>query len=167
MKLLKCIATVAIVASVATMAAPHDPTPVPQKPVVTAVRKAAVVASAVVVPAPVAAVAPAPVYPAGCANYLPIVQQYDWNVDMAMAVMQAENRTCNPGIDNAGLNSDGSTDYGLFQVNSIHADMVGGNLESLRTPSVNVAVAYSLSHHGTNWTAWSTYKSGAYLSYLK
>lgn len=86
---------------------------------------------------------------------------------MAMAIMQAENTSCDPSIDNAGMNSDGSVDYGLFQVNSIHADMVGGNLESLRTPAVNVKIAYSLSHDGTNWSAWSTYKNGKYLRYLK
>jgi lysozyme-related protein Hpa2 len=70
-------------------------------------------------------------------------------------------------IDNAGLNRDGSTDYGLMQINSIHADMVGGDLESLRNPAVNIRVAYSLSHQGSNWTAWSAYNSGAYREYLK
>lgn len=163
----KCLTIVALVATVASTMVSHEPIPAAHQPAATAVKKAAVVAAAVVVPAPVEAVAPAPIYPAGCANYLPLIQQYDWNTNMAMAIMQAENTNCNPAIDNAGLNRDGSVDYGLFQVNSIHSDMVAGNLETLRTPSVNVAVAYSLSHHGTNWTAWSTYKNGKYLQYLK
>lgn len=68
--------------------------------------------------------------------------------------------------DNAGLNEDGTTDYGLMQVNSIHADMVGGDLESLRNPQVNVKVAYALSKAGTDWTAWSVYNNGKYLKYL-
>lgn len=69
-------------------------------------------------------------------------------------------------IDNAGTNTDGSVDYGLMQVNSIHADMVGGDLESLRNPQVNVRVAYSLSHQGNDWTAWSAYNNGKYRKFL-
>lgn len=68
--------------------------------------------------------------------------------------------------DNAGLNRDGSTDYGLMQVNSIHADMVGGDLELLRDPAVNVKIAYALSKGGSNWTPWSTYNNGKYLQFL-
>jgi soluble lytic murein transglycosylase-like protein len=72
----------------------------------------------------------------------------------------------NANIDNAGLNSDGSTDYGLMQINSIHADFVGGDLEKLRDPATNIKIAYSLSRGGTNWTPWSAYNSGKYLKYL-
>lgn len=68
--------------------------------------------------------------------------------------------------DNAGLNPDGSTDYGLMQINSVHADMVGGDLEALRDPATNIKIAYSLSHNGTDWTAWSTYNNGAYRKWL-
>lgn len=69
-------------------------------------------------------------------------------------------------IDNAGTNRDGSVDYGLMQINSIHADMVGGNLEALRDPATNIKIAYSLSRQGTDWTAWSAYNNGKYLKYL-
>jgi hypothetical protein len=93
------------------------------------------------------------------------VNAYDWNVRIAYAICMAESGG-NPTKDNAGLNRDGSIDYGLMQVNSIHADMVGGDLESLRNPDVNMRVAYSLSHQGTDWTAWSAYNNGKYLSYL-
>lgn len=72
----------------------------------------------------------------------------------------------NPTIDNAGTNRDGSVDYGLMQINSIHADMVAGDLESLRNPQVNIKIAYSLSKGGTDWTAWSVYNNGKYLAYL-
>lgn len=68
--------------------------------------------------------------------------------------------------DNAGLNRDGSTDYGLMQINSIHADMVGGDLESLRDPAVNVKIAYSLSKGGQDWTPWSVYNNGRYRQFL-
>lgn len=68
--------------------------------------------------------------------------------------------------DNAGLNDDGSVDYGLMQINSVHADMVNGNLESLRNPQINIKIAYSLSHQGKSWTAWSTYNNGKYIQWL-
>lgn len=70
-------------------------------------------------------------------------------------------------MDNAGLNRDGSTDYGLMQINSIHADMVGGNLELLRDPATNIKIAYSLSKHGTDWTPWSAYNNNRYKKFLK
>lgn len=72
----------------------------------------------------------------------------------------------NATIDNAGTNRDGSTDYGLMQINSIHADMVGGNLEALRDPATNIKIAYSLSKGGTDWTPWSAYNNGKYLKWL-
>lgn len=100
------------------------------------------------------------------------VKGYDWNVRTAWAVCMAEAKkdAAHPyGIphwNNAGLNQDGSTDYGLMQINSVHADMVGGDLESLYNPAVNIKIAYSLSHHGSDWTAWSTYNNGAYIQWL-
>lgn len=72
----------------------------------------------------------------------------------------------NPTKDNAGLNKDGTVDYGLMQVNSIHADMVGGNLEALRDPATNIKIAYSLSKGGTDWTPWTTYNNGDYRQFL-
>lgn len=103
----------------------------------------------------------------GCQAYRSLVGKYDWDVTTAMAVMQAENTACNPVKDNKGMNSDGSVDYGLFQVNSIHADMVGGNLELLRDPSVNIAVAYRIYSAKHNWTPWSTFNSGKYKEYVR
>jgi soluble lytic murein transglycosylase-like protein len=65
-----------------------------------------------------------------------------------------------------GYNSDGSVDRGLMQVNSIHADMVNGDLSALYSPAINIKIAYSLSKSGTDWSAWSTYNNGKYLQWL-
>lgn len=103
-----------------------------------------------------------PVTPANCTA----VNSYDWDTNIAYAICMAESR----GVatkDNAGLNKDGSTDYGLMQINSVHADMVKGNLKSLFNPKTNVRVAYALSHHGHDWTAWTTYNNGDYREFLK
>lgn len=69
--------------------------------------------------------------------------------------------------DNAGLNYDGTVDYGLMQINSIHADMVGGDLEQLRDPATNVKIAYALSKGGADWTPWVAYNNGKYLAYMR
>lgn len=100
-----------------------------------------------------------PAIPANCNA----VEGYDWNTQIAYAICEAESRG-NP--DAIGYNTNGSVDRGLMQVNSIHADLVGGNLASLFNPATNIKVAYSLSKHGTDWSAWSTYNNGEYRKYL-
>lgn len=94
------------------------------------------------------------------------VNAYDWNKRVAFAICMAESGGV-ASKDNAGLNRDGTVDYGLMQVNSIHADMVAGDLESLRRPEVNIKIAYALSKSGTDWTPWSVYNNGKYLAYLR
>lgn len=99
----------------------------------------------------------------GCKAYKSLLNKYDWDVHVASAIMQAESR-CVADKNNAGLNYDGSVDYGLMQINSIHADMVS-NLGKLYIPEVNVGVAYKL-YKAHGWTAWSTYNNGSYLEFL-
>jgi len=112
-------------------------------------------------PAPVTTPPAIPVKPQDCNA----VRAYDWDQRTAYAICMAESG----GVahkDNAGLNRDGSTDYGLMQINSVHADMVAGNLEALRDPEVNIKIAYSLSKAGTDWTPWSAYNNGKYKQFL-
>lgn len=59
--------------------------------------------------------------------------------------------------------SDGSTDYGLWQINSVHSSY---STSKLLTPGYNAQAAYQISSAGTNWYPWSTYKNGAYLQYM-
>jgi soluble lytic murein transglycosylase-like protein len=93
----------------------------------------------------------------------PAKPPYNWDVRTAYAICMAESR----GNPNAiGHNRNGTDDRGLMQVNSIHADLVGGNLSVLYDPATNIKIAYSLSHEGKNWTAWSTYNNGEYRKFL-
>jgi hypothetical protein len=55
--------------------------------------------------------------------------------------------------------SNGTTDNGLFQINSSHGDA------DLDDPSVNTQDAIAISDNGNDWYPWSTYESGAYASY--
>lgn len=98
----------------------------------------------------------------GCVQFQSIVEQYNWDVDTALAIMRAESG-CNPNSDNTGLNRDGSNDKGLFQINSIHADLIS-DLDRLN-PEANIKAAYAI-YSGRGWSAWSAFNSGKYKKYL-
>lgn len=77
---------------------------------------------------------------------------------MAAAIAMAES-----GGNSAayGVNHNGSTDRGLWQINSIHGaqstfDIMG-----------NARAAVAISSNGTNWRPWTTYNTGAYRQYLQ
>lgn len=63
-----------------------------------------------------------------------------------------------PGIDNAGLNENGSIDYGLFQINNkAHADKLrrrGWTVEDLRDPEKNLELFLEISRNGRDYSAW-------------
>jgi Lysozyme like domain/Repeat of unknown function (DUF346) len=85
----------------------------------------------------------------------------------AVAVALAESG-CNPSA--RGVNPptsgcpNGSVDRGLWQINNCyHAEVSDACAYDAQC---NANAAYRISSGGTNWTPWSTYNSGAYLSYL-
>lgn len=78
--------------------------------------------------------------------------------------MRAESG-CNPRADNSGMNTNGTNDKGLFQINSIH---VTSGLISDRgrfDPEANVRAAHAI-YKGSGWRAWVAYNNGSYLRYL-
>lgn len=78
------------------------------------------------------------------------------DVPIAVGVAMAESGG-NTGATHR--NTNGSTDYGLFQINSIHSDVLArGNW---RNPVDNAKMAYAVKS-SSGWNAWVTYKSGAY-----
>lgn len=101
-----------------------------------------------------------PKYEGVCAQYYDMVDQYDWDTEIMLAIMYAES-SCRPNLDNTGLNKNGSVDYGLFQINSIH----GHNPEDLMDPEYNIKAAYKI-YKSQGLRAWSVYNSGRYLKYL-
>jgi len=79
------------------------------------------------------------------------------NLTIAVAVALAESGG-NPTASHK--NSNGSTDYGLWQINSVHSSLLAsGNWQD---PTANAKMAFSV-FQGSGWKAWTTYSSGAYL----
>lgn len=93
-----------------------------------------------------------------CDAYRGLVAQYDWPVNTAMAVMQAESgcRAITP--DNSAANYDHVADHGLFQLHGIN----------VTDPAENVRIAYQVKYIGAgrSFTPWVAYNTGAYLKFL-
>jgi hypothetical protein len=83
------------------------------------------------------------------------------NATIATAIALAES---GGDTDVTHVNRNGSTDYGLWQINSVHSALLNGH--NWRDPSDNAAMMFSISNGGKNWSPWSTYKSGAYLTHM-
>lgn len=57
-----------------------------------------------------------------------------------------------------------TNDYGCFQINApSHPQWTTDQLLNYQT---NIDAAFQVSSGGTNWNAWTTFTSGAYLKYL-
>lgn len=84
-----------------------------------------------------------------CESYRGIVAQYDWNVDTALAVMNAESG-CNSGADNP---HDGHpTCYGSRGLFGIGCDSTG-NYAGMFDASANIAQAHAL-YSSRGWQPW-------------
>jgi Lysozyme like domain len=64
----------------------------------------------------------------------------------------------------SGVNTNGTTDYGVFQINSVHSDLNPASLPNadLQTQANAAASVYN----SQGLSAWSTYNSGAYQTYM-
>ncbi len=101
---------------------------------------------------------PAPEPLRGCEAYRGLINQYAWDIRVAMAVMQAESG-CNPNAANWSDNHlvcKGS--FGLMQI-SCHSGQVFD-------PGENIKIAWS-KYQNRGWQPWGAYTSGAYLKYLR
>jgi hypothetical protein len=61
----------------------------------------------------------------------------------------------------SNLNTNGSIDRGLWQINSVHG------AQSTFDVTGNVKAAIAISSNGTNWTPWVTFNTGAYKKFLQ
>lgn len=89
------------------------------------------------------------------------------NIITATAIAIAESQG---EITASHVNSDGSTDYGLWEVNSSHFTDPGWKKEwtppDLLLPTNNVRAAYRVYWTGGGFHAWTTYQDGTYKQYM-
>lgn len=84
------------------------------------------------------------------------------DIATATAIALAESGGRN---DATNKNSNGSTDYGLWQINSIHKDALA--LGNWKDPATNAKMAYMVySQAGHNFTPWVTFNNGHYKHFL-
>lgn len=86
----------------------------------------------------------------------------DSAIPKGVAIVQAESGG-NPAATNH--NTNGSTDYGLWQINSVHSSLLSHGVWN--DPQSNTNMAYQVwKSAGGSWSPWSTYNSGAYQKYM-
>lgn len=95
--------------------------------------------------------------PVGCEYYRDIVSQYDWDVNVALAIMRAESG-CRPDAFNPEWHRNCQGSLGLFQIACVHHD-------STFDPSGNIAAAYRI-YSSSGWRPWGAYTNGSYQRYL-
>lgn len=106
-------------------------------------------------PAPSASRKVAQVSP-GVEQWRSIVAQYDWPVNIALAIMR-----CESGGNPTAVSP--TNDHGLFQINK-GLQIYG---EQIYDPAFNVKVAYEKKYKTKqSWNHWTVYKNGCYLQYL-
>jgi hypothetical protein len=82
---------------------------------------------------------------------------------IALAVQRAENPK--GACEIYHYNSDGTLDWGYFQINTVHLKRPGVNLRSLLDCKANIDFAYQL-YTERGFQPWSTYNNGAYRQFL-
>ena len=84
---------------------------------------------------------------------------------VALAIQRAENPQGKCEIYH--YNSDGTLDWGYFQINTVHLKRPGLNLRDLLDCKANIDFAYQLYIERNGFTPWSTYNNGLYRRYLR
>ncbi len=82
---------------------------------------------------------------------------------VALAVQRAENPR--GACEVYHYNSDGTLDWGYFQINTVHLKRAGVNLRDLLDCKANIDFAYKL-YMERGFAPWSTFNSGAYREFV-
>ena len=83
---------------------------------------------------------------------------------IALAVQRAENPR--GACEIYHYNSDGTLDWGYFQINTVHLKRAGVNLRDLLDCKANIDFAYQL-YRERGFEPWSTFNNGAYRRFLR
>ena len=82
---------------------------------------------------------------------------------IALAIQRAENPR--EACEIYHYNSDGTLDWGYFQINTVHLKRPGVNLRELLDCRANIDFAYQL-YTERGFEPWTTYRNGAYRQFL-
>jgi hypothetical protein len=88
---------------------------------------------------------------------------------VAVAVAQSENfwnKTKSFVADRYQINTNGTIDVGIFQVNSVHFTKPGCSLAELVDPYKNIDCAYTI-YSEQGWVPWVAYNNRNFLAFLK
>lgn len=83
---------------------------------------------------------------------------------IALAVQRAENPR--GACEIYHYNTDGTLDWGYFQINTVHLKRAGVNLRDLLDCKANIDFAYKL-YTERGFEPWTTFNSGAYRQFLR
>jgi hypothetical protein len=83
---------------------------------------------------------------------------------IALAIQRAENPKGSCEIYH--YNSDGTLDWGYFQINTVHLKRAGLNLRDLLDCRANIDFAYQL-YEERGFAPWSTFNDGSYRRFLR
>jgi hypothetical protein len=83
---------------------------------------------------------------------------------IALAVQRAENPR--GACEIYHYNSDGTLDWGYFQINTVHLKRAGMNLRNLLDCKANIDFAYKL-YTERGFEPWTSFTSGAYRQFLR
>lgn len=83
---------------------------------------------------------------------------------VALAIQRAENASGDCEVYH--YNTDGTLDWGYFQINTVHLERPGLNLRDLLSCKANIDFAYQL-YLERGFQPWSTYNNGEYKKYLR
>jgi hypothetical protein len=92
-------------------------------------------------------------------------RKFGANCRVALAIQRAENPQGKCEIYH--YNTDGTLDWGYFQINTVHLKRPGLNLRDLLDCKANIDFAYQLYEERHGFTPWSTYNSGLYRKFLE
>jgi hypothetical protein len=92
-------------------------------------------------------------------------RKFGSNCRVALAIQRAENAVGKCEIHH--YNSDGTLDWGYFQINTVHLKRPGLNLRDLLDCKANIDFAYQLFLEKGDFTPWNSYKSGAYRAFMR
>jgi len=108
-----------------------------------------------------------------CAQYIPIIQKYDWDHRLAAAVMVAENHSCQADNQNRSDLEDHTKwcgrkgSFGLWQLATCWSETFGVSEKDMLNPETNIEIAYKIyKRSGGSFHLWSAYKNGSYERWL-